>query len=148
MRTQNLGVKTPNRRVLASFAPQGRASLSKCFIFGLKSGIFGLGYVRLTSCSNLRQAGEHSSVQNKRYTRRNRCLRASSPFWRSASLSLSQPAPKSRLMNSLWSTRPQSRPSQPTRVNTSKTFGRAAGQFGQAPAHLAPRVSLAFGGAA
>ncbi len=145
MRALNLGGDAPNRRVLASFAPQGRLSLSKRFIFGLKSGMLCRGYVRLTSCSILRQAGETSSVQIKRNTRRSRCLRASSPFWRSASLLLSPRAPKNQLTNSSWLIRLQSRPSRPTRVNTSKTFGQGPGFL--APA-LAPLASLQVGGAA
>lgn len=145
MRTLNLGGKLPNRRILASFAPQGRASLSKGFIFGLKSGMIRFGYVRLTSYSILRQAGEHSSVEIKRNTRRSRCLRASSPFWRSASLLLSRRAPKNQLTNSSWLTRLQSRPSRPTRANTSKTFGQTPGQKVWAFAFPA---SLAIGGAA
>ena len=151
MRPRHIGLTTPNRRFPASFAPQDGQGLSKRFIFLLNSGTLPFGYTRLTSCPNLRQAGETSSVQLIRTTRRNRCQRASNPLSFLALLSLWQHVQRKAnlLTSSLWSTRHQSRSNQPTRVNTSKTFGRVSRFKALKPARLAPRATLmATGGAA
>ena len=140
MRPQDLVQIRADQRLFATRVPQAPAGLAKRFIFLQNSGIVPREYGRLTSSRFMRQAGGAPSVQLKENTRRSRCLRASSPLSRSASLSLSRPVQKSRLTNSWLSTQPQFRLSQHKPANTNKISGQVFG-----PAQPAP---LLIGGAA
>lgn len=103
----------------AALQSQDRAAVWGEYPLAAKSAMIPVGGVCAARFSFMRQWREKSLAQQETENWRNRCQRASKPYWRCAPSSLLRPA-HSRKTNTLWSRLSRSAKSQFTLVNTNR----------------------------